>query len=99
MCPDGLAKLEAHLRVAHEVAVLFAVVSNGDCRKPSGPDSSVASMTSAIKGGFSMREIEAVGRNPPAFSRISKDGLHYATCASSASGIVLGSRTAAMRLG
>jgi hypothetical protein len=48
MCASSETKLEAHLRVAPEVAVLFAVVGHGSAGSPIGPDSSIASITNSI---------------------------------------------------
>jgi hypothetical protein len=48
-CVEGLlVDLEAHLRVSHEVTVLFAIVATEIDGNPVGPDSSVASITSAM---------------------------------------------------
>ena len=49
------AQFEAHLRVAHEVTVLFAVVRYRDAQAGrTAPTRPVASMTSSMKGGFSI---------------------------------------------
>ena len=41
-------QLKTHLRVAHQVAVLFAVVATEMPGEPSGPGSGIASITRAI---------------------------------------------------
>src|SRR6266851_6617493 len=81
------AKLEAHLRIAHEVAVLFAVVTNGD-----GWQSHRAGLIHRLDHQLHVRrivdlEMEA-GVPPTGHLDNCEDGLHYATFASSASGIV-----------
>jgi len=84
---SGHTKLEAHLRVAHEVAVLFAIVSNGK-----RGESNRAGLVDRLDDKLHVRdvvdlEIEA-GVPPSGHLEDLKDGLHYATRASSASGIV-----------
>ena len=80
------SKLETHLRVAHEVAVLFAVVTDRD---------SGESARAGLVGGLDHQrhigrvldlEVQAVVPTSGLFED-AKDGLHYATFASSASGI------------
>ena len=41
-------KLEAHLRVPHGVAVLLAIVCDGDAKRPCGPVSFVTSITNSM---------------------------------------------------
>jgi len=81
------AKLEAHLRIAHEVAVLCAVVTNGD-----GWQSHRAGLVHRLDdqlhvGRVFDLEVQAVVPTSGLFEDC-EDGLHYATRASSASGIV-----------
>src|SRR5258705_13200540 len=81
------AKLEAHLRVAHEVAVLFSVVTNGD-----GWKSHRAGLIQSFDhqrqiGNVLNIEVEA-GVPTTGHLEDCEDGVHYATFASSASGIV-----------
>src|SRR5665213_1924587 len=80
------AKLETHLGVTHEVAVLFAIVSNGQDRQ-----STRARLIGRLdhqrhKGRVFDAEIKAVVPPSGLFEDF-EDGLHHATCASSASAI------------
>src|ERR1700728_685426 len=81
------AKLEAHLGIAHGIAVLFAVVRDGDCRK-----SHRAGLIHPLDDKLHVwrvvdLEVQA-GMPSPDHLEDLKDGLHYATFPSSASGIV-----------
>ena len=87
MRSSGQAKLEANLRVAHEVAVLFAVVRDGK-----RGESHRAGLVHCLDDKLHVRgvvdlEIEA-GVPPSGLLENVENGLHYATRASSASGIV-----------
>ena len=86
MRPSCKAKLETHLRVTHRIAVLFAVVTDRD-----GGKSARAGFVGRLdhqrhKGRVLDLEIKAVVPPSGLFEDL-KDGLHYATFASSASGI------------
>src|SRR5579859_5797224 len=72
------AKLEAHLRVAHEVAVLFAIVTNGD-----GWQSHRARLIHRLDHQLHVRRIVDLkveaGVPPAGHLEDCEDGLHYAT--------------------
>ena len=81
------AEFEAHLGIAHEVAVLFAIVSDGKRGEPHRAGLVHRLDDKLHVGGVVDLEIEA-GVPPSGHLEDLKDGLHYATFASSASGIV-----------
>jgi len=87
MCAPGKTKLETHLRVTHEVAVLFAVVGHGK-RGKSHRAGLVHRLDDQLHIGRVIDlEVKAVMPTSGLPEDV-EDGLHYATFASSASGIV-----------
>src|SRR6185437_10188040 len=83
MLASRKAKLETHLRVAHGIAVLFAVMSNGDSWK-----SARAGLVHCLDDKFHVRrvvdlEVQA-GMPPPGLPDKLQNGFHAATSTSSA---------------
>src|SRR5487761_246867 len=87
MRSTGKAKLEAHLRVAHGVAVLFSVMADGDSR-----ESHRAGLVHRLDDKLHVwrgvdLEIQAGVPSTGPLDKL-QNGLHHATRASSASAIV-----------
>jgi len=83
---SGKPKLEAHLRIAHEVAVLQTIVRDGERRQPHGAGFVHGFDDQLQVGRVLDLEVQAVVPTS-GLSEDVKDGLHQATFASSASGI------------